>query len=90
MLGLALIGVGTFFAQATATGFVSRSATMDRAAAGGMYLASYYFGGLAGAAVLGQVYDRLGWTACVIGLGVALAIAALLAAFIRTPSPQGR
>ena len=90
MLGLALIGVGTFFAQATATGFVSRSATMDRAAASGMYLASYYFGGLAGAAVLGQVYDRLGWTACVIGLGVALAIAALLAAFIRTPSPQRR
>lgn len=89
MLGLALIGVGTFFAQATATGFVSRSATADRAAASGMYLASYYLGGLAGAAVLGQVFDRFGWGACVLGLGVALAIAALMAAFIRPPSaPQ--
>jgi YNFM family putative membrane transporter len=88
MLGLALIGVGTFFAQATATGFVSRSATTDRAAASGMYLASYYLGGLAGAAVLGQVFDRFGWGACVLGLGVALAIAALLAAFIRPPSTR--
>ncbi|MDF2765135.1 MAG: transporter [Rhodospirillales bacterium] len=87
MLGLALIGVGTFFAQATATGFISRSATADRGAASGMYLASYYLGGLAGAAVLGQVYDRFGWTACVLGLGFALATGALLAAFIRTPRP---
>jgi predicted MFS family arabinose efflux permease len=85
MIGLALIGVGTFFAQATATGFVSRSATTDRGAASGMYLASYYLGGLAGAAVLGQVYDNFGWPACVLGLAVALAVAALLAAFIRMP-----
>ena len=86
MIGLALIGVGTFFAQATATGFVSRSATTDRGAASGMYLASYYLGGLAGAAVLGQVYDRLGWTACVLGLGLALALAAVLAGRIRVPA----
>jgi predicted MFS family arabinose efflux permease len=83
MAGLALIGVGTFFAQATATGFVSRSARVDRAAASGMYLASYYLGGLAGAAVLGQIYDRLGWAACVSGLAVALTIAAALASLIR-------
>ena len=86
MAGLALIGVGTFFAQATATGFISRSATTDRGAASGMYLASYYLGGLAGAAVLGQVYDRFGWTACVIGLGLALAFAAVLAGRIRMPA----
>jgi MFS transporter, YNFM family, putative membrane transport protein len=86
MIGLALIGVGTFFAQATATGFVSRSATTDRGAASGMYLASYYLGGLAGAAVLGQVYDRLGWTACVFGLAIALALAAILAGRIRPAS----
>jgi hypothetical protein len=30
LLGMVLIGVGTFFAQATATGFVSRAATADR------------------------------------------------------------
>jgi MFS transporter, YNFM family, putative membrane transport protein len=79
LLGLAMVGVGTFFAQATATGFVGRAATADRGSASGLYLASYFLGGLAGSAVLGQVFDRLGWTACVIGIGAALVLGALLA-----------
>jgi MFS transporter, YNFM family, putative membrane transport protein len=79
LAGLALIAIGTFFAQAVATGFVSRAATTDRGSASGIYLASYFLGGLAGSAVLGQVFDRLGWTACVIGIGAALALGALLA-----------
>jgi predicted MFS family arabinose efflux permease len=77
--GLVLVGIGTFFAQATATGFVSRAATSERVAASGLYLASYYFGGLIGAAVLGQVYDHLGWATCVAGIGFALLGTALLA-----------
>src|SRR5262249_50892377 len=72
--GMVLVGIGTFLAQATATGFVSRAATSDRAAASGMYLASYFLGGLAGSAVLGQVFDRVGWAACVAGIGTALAL----------------
>jgi predicted MFS family arabinose efflux permease len=83
LTGLALIGVGTFFAQATATGFVSRAAMGERGAAGGIYLACYFMGGLVGSAVLGQVFDRLGWTACVLGLGIALALAAMLAALLK-------
>jgi predicted MFS family arabinose efflux permease len=79
LAGLALVGVGTFFAQAAATGFVGRAATGDRGAAGGLYLASYFLGGLAGSFVLGQLFDRFGWPACVAGIGVALALAALLA-----------
>jgi len=81
--GMILVGVGTFFAQATATGFVSRAATTDRGAASGLYLASYFLGGLIGSAVLGQVFDRLGWTACVIGVGLSLLIAACLASSLR-------
>jgi MFS family permease len=77
--GLALVGVGTFFAQAIATGFVGRAATSDRGSASGLYLGSYFLGGLAGAALLGQLYEYLGWAACVAGIGVALALAALLA-----------
>jgi predicted MFS family arabinose efflux permease len=76
LFGLALVGAGTFFAQATATGFVSRTAMAERGAASGLYLASYYAGGLVGTAVLGQLFDRLGWTACVVGIGFALAAAA--------------
>ena len=83
LVGMVLVGVGTFFAQAIATGFVGRAAKTDRAAASGLYLASYYLGGLAGAALLGQVFDRFGWEACVAGIGVALALAALLAVRLR-------
>ena len=78
LLGLALVAVGTFFAQATATGFVGRAATTDRGAASGLYLASYFLGGLVGSAVLGVAFDRFGWTACVAGIGAALGLGALL------------
>ncbi|MGB6967841.1 MAG: MFS transporter, partial [Methyloceanibacter sp.] len=90
LIGMVLVGVGTFFAQATATGFVSRAAASDRGSASGLYLAFYFFGGLAGAAVLGQIFDRFGWTACVLGIGVSLLVAAILALFLKTPmAPEG-
>jgi MFS family permease len=81
--GLTLVGIGTFFAQAVATGFVGRTATANRGAASGLYLASYFSGGLIGSAVLGQVFDCFGWPACVLGIGAALAAAALLAAQLK-------
>jgi YNFM family putative membrane transporter len=79
ILGLMLVGVGTFFAQAAATGFVGRAATADRGSASGIYLACYFLGGLVGSAVLGQLFDRFGWAVCVMGIALALAMAALLA-----------
>jgi YNFM family putative membrane transporter len=82
--GLALVGLGTFFAQAVATGHVGRAAKSDRAAASGLYLSAYYCGGLAGAAVVGQLFDRLGWTAAVIGVGLALAVAAMIGLKLRS------
>jgi predicted MFS family arabinose efflux permease len=65
LLGMVLVAVGTFFAQATATG---RAATGNRGSASGIYLASYFAGGLVGTAILGQVFDRLGWSPCVAGV----------------------
>jgi predicted MFS family arabinose efflux permease len=82
LVGLALVGVGTFLAQAVATGFVGRVAT-DRGSASGMYLASYFAGGLVGSAVLGLAFDHFGWGACVSGVGLALGLAALLGARLR-------
>jgi predicted MFS family arabinose efflux permease len=79
LVGLALIGVGTFFAQAAATGFIGRAATIDRGSASGIYLACYFGGGLVGTALLGQVFDGLGWEACVFGIGIALAAGMALA-----------
>ena len=79
LLGLTLVGVGTFCAQAATTGFVGRAATADRAAASGLYLASYYLGGLAGSLVLGRVFEGLGWPATVLGVAIAIALSCLLA-----------
>ncbi|MFA5902182.1 MAG: MFS transporter [Hyphomicrobium sp.] len=84
LTGMVLVAVGTFFAQAVATGFVSRAATHNRSAASGIYLACYFLGGLAGSAVLGRLYQDLGWAACVAGIGVALVVAALLCTKLRT------
>ncbi|ULK96397.1 MFS transporter [Bradyrhizobium sp. I71] len=78
LAGMVLVGVGTFFAQAAATGFVGQAATDNRGIASGTYLACYFCGGLVGTAVLGRLFDAFGWQACVAGVGVALVLAALL------------
>ena len=83
LVGLTLVGVGTFLAQATATGFVGRAASTDPGSASGIYLACYFMGGLAGSAVLGQFFVHFGWPACVAGVGFSLVIAALLALRLR-------
>src|SRR5436190_18893916 len=87
LTGLVLVGIGTFFAQATATGFVGRAATADRGSASGIYLACYFFGGIVGSIVLGQLFDRFGWPACVAGIGVALGLAAVLALRLKMSAP---
>lgn len=79
LTGMALVAVGTFLAQALATGFVSRAAMGDRAAASGLYLASYFTGGLVGAVVLGQVYAAYGWHAMSACVALVLVVAAVLA-----------
>jgi MFS transporter, YNFM family, putative membrane transport protein len=76
--GMVLVGVGTFFAQACATSFVGQAARANRGVASGTYLACYFFGGLVGSAVLGQLFDHLGWLACVAGVGAALATGCFL------------
>jgi predicted MFS family arabinose efflux permease len=85
LIGMVLVGIGTFFAQAIGTGYVGRGAKTDRAAASGLYLASYYLGGLAGAALVGQIFDRYGWGICVAAIALSLALAGLLAMRLTAP-----
>jgi predicted MFS family arabinose efflux permease len=77
LMGMTLVGVGTFFAQAAATGFVGQAARENRAGASGTYLACYFCGGLVGSAILGQLFDRFGWAVCVAGVLASLMVAAL-------------
>jgi predicted MFS family arabinose efflux permease len=86
IVGLTLVGIGTFFAQAVATGHVGRIAQGDKAAASGLYLSSYYCGGLAGAALIGFLFDSYGWSAAVAGVFVALGLAMILGAGLRQRS----
>jgi MFS transporter, YNFM family, putative membrane transport protein len=58
--------------------------------ASGTYLACYFLGGLVGSAVLGQLFDRFGWIACVVGVGASLAMAALLTARLTIPGTDER
>jgi predicted MFS family arabinose efflux permease len=83
LTGMVLVGAGTFFAQAAATGFVARAATENRGIASGTYLACYFLGGLFGSAMLGQLFDAFGWTACLAGVGASLAAAARLTALLK-------
>ncbi len=89
ILGLALIGIGTFLAQAAAAGFMSAAAPFDKVVASGLYLASYFLGGLVGSLLLGQIYVDYGWPACVAGIGGALALATLLTALLKQPRDSG-
>jgi predicted MFS family arabinose efflux permease len=89
LTGMVLVGAGTFFAQACATGFVGQAARENRGLASGTYLACYFGGGLVGSVVLGQLFDRHGWPACVAGIAASLAVAALLAARLKLREAQG-
>ena len=68
---------GSVALQIPASGLVAALEPVMRAC-GGTWVA-----GLVGSAVLGQVFDRLGWTACVIGIGLSLAVAAVLTLRLR-------
>ncbi|MEM7527156.1 MAG: MFS transporter [Pseudomonadota bacterium] len=79
LTGLAIIAAGTFLMQAAATAFVGRAARANRAAANGLYLTAYYVGGLAGAVVVGRLYEAAGWTGAALAAGLALGLSAWLA-----------
>jgi len=67
----------------SASSVAPRAATVPPRAASTLRVTS---GGLIGSAVLGQVFDNLGWPVCVAGVGVALLAAAFLAIRLEMPS----
>ena len=87
LIGLAGVALGTFFAQAIATGYVGRRASENKGVASGLYLACYFLGGLIGSALLGQLFDRFGWAACIAGVGAVLMVIGLLSPRLKN-SPQ--
>jgi predicted MFS family arabinose efflux permease len=87
MSGLAAIGVGTFCAQAVVSGQIGAAATADRATASGLYLTSYYFGGLIGAAVIGRIFTASGWNSVIYTLLAVTLVSIFAARPLGRPSP---
>ncbi|MEY9199351.1 YNFM family putative membrane transporter [Sinorhizobium fredii] len=83
LAGLAMVAVGTFLAQALATSQVGHIADTEKATASGAYLASYYTGGLFGSLVIGQIYDRFGWSTSVLTLVAMVVLAMFFAVPLR-------
>lgn len=88
LFGLVIFAIGTFAAQAIVTGHVSRLATHGASTASGLYLASYFSGGLAGSFILGKIFIHAGWMWTVAAVGLALAIATFLVNFVLAPTGE--
>ncbi|MEP5761225.1 MAG: MFS transporter [Litoreibacter sp.] len=87
ILGLAAVGVGTFCAQAVVSGQIGSFATADRATASGLYLTSYYLGGLIGAAMIGRIFTTGGWNSAVYVLLAITAVSVVVARPLGRPIP---
>ncbi len=87
IIGLSAVGVGTFCAQAVVSGQIGAVATADRATASGLYLTSYYFGGLIGAAVIGRVFTTSGWNTAVCALIAVTVVSMVVARPLNRPVP---
>ena len=45
---------------------------------------------MVGTAILGQVFDQLGWPACIAGIALSLGLAALLTQRLKVPADRVR
>jgi YNFM family putative membrane transporter len=90
VLGLVVLVVGTFTAQAVAPAFVNVTAETAKGGASALYLTSYYVGGTLGSVLPGLAYQAVGWRgvvgACLAATAVALLANALLCG--RVPAPR--
>ncbi len=82
VVGLVVLVLGTFTAQAVAPAFVNVTAETSKGGASALYLTSYYVGGTLGSALPGLAFQAAGWRgvvlACAASVLVAMAANALL------------
>ncbi len=82
VVGLVVMVLGTFTAQAIAPAFVNVTATTAKGGASALYLTSYYVGGTLGSVLPGLALQAAGWPGvvltCAAAVGVAFAANALL------------
>jgi YNFM family putative membrane transporter len=93
VLGLVVLVVGTFTAQAVAPAFVNVTAETAKGGASALYLTSYYVGGTLGSVLPGLAFQASGWpgvaATCVAATAVAMLANALLCGRVRAAPPPG-
>jgi MFS transporter, YNFM family, putative membrane transport protein len=93
VVGLVVLVLGTFTAQAIAPAFVNMSAQAAKGGASALYLTFYYVGGTLGAWLPGHAWRAAGWRGVVGICGAAVLLAlvadlALCARPVHEPSPS--
>jgi YNFM family putative membrane transporter len=74
VVGLVVLVLGTFTAQAVAPAFVNRTAATAKGGASALYLTFYYVGGTLGSVLPGLGWQAAGWPAVVTWCGAAVVI----------------
>jgi len=82
VLGLVVLVLGTFTAQAVAPAFVNQTAPRAKGGANALYLTFYYVGGTLGSVLPGLAWQAFGWSGVVASCLVAVAVALAANAFL--------
>jgi YNFM family putative membrane transporter len=90
ILGLVVLVIGTFVAQAVAPAFVNVTAETAKGGASALYLTSYYVGGTLGAVLPGLAFQAVGWSGVVAACVAATVVALLANAVLCGRVPRGR
>jgi len=88
VVGLVVLVLGTFTAQAVAPAFVNVTAETAKGGASALYLTSYYVGGTLGSALPGLAFQAAGWRGVVLACAAAVGIAVLANAFLSGRVPR--
>lgn len=77
VVGLVVLVLGTFTAQAVAPAFANQSARTSKGGASALYLTFYYLGGTAGSLLPGLAWQAWGWPGVVASCGAGVAVGLL-------------
>jgi YNFM family putative membrane transporter len=89
VVGLVVMVLGTFTAQAVAPAFVNVTARTAKGGASALYLTSYYVGGTLGSALPGLALQAAGWSGVVLSCAAAVGIAVAANALLCGRMPKG-
>ncbi len=89
VVGLVVMVLGTFTAQAVAPAFVNVTARTAKGGASALYLTSYYVGGTLGSALPGLALQAAGWPGVVLSCAAAVGLAVGANALLCGRMPKG-